>query len=258
MPRRSAFLDVVLRGAGPTLELLGAFAIGLLVVGVLSNLAYDLLVHPPVGVWAIVRALVAVAVLMAVAYFFYRLDRRRQRILRANVDETRLARPCAGLVWILGPGSFDHLMVALRHHQEHKGAQHCWLVMQRDNKDVLNAYTNLQQQVAEMEIRTLLHPQYLSDLDVRAGYEAVTTILEREVLELGLTPNQVVCDITGGTKPLTIGMVLASLANNSSLEYVETDRDEEGRPVPNTARVVAVDISFYLEQAARDQAGEGG
>ena len=255
MPRRSAFLDVVLRGAGPTLELLGAFAIGLLVVGILSNLAYDLLVRPTVGVWAILRALFAVVVLMAVAYLLYRLDRRRQRILRANVDETRLARPCAGLVWILGPGSFDHLLVALRHHHEHKGAQRCWLLMQQGNEDVLTAYTNLQKRAVEMEIPTLFYPQYLSDLDVHAGYEAVTTILEREILEFDLASNQVVCDITGGTKPLTTGMVLASLANNSSLEYVETDRDDEGNPIPNTARVVAVDISFYLARSAPNQNG---
>ncbi|MEI2420085.1 hypothetical protein V6O07_07410, partial [Arthrospira platensis SPKY2] len=57
------------------------------------------------------------------------------------------------------------------------------------------------------------------------------------------------CDITGGTKPLTAGMVLSGVANGALFEYVETDRDENGRYIPETARVISVDVNFYLEQA---------
>ena len=49
MKRRAEFLDAFLRGAGPSPELLGAFALGLLVVGLMANLAYNLLTAPAEG-----------------------------------------------------------------------------------------------------------------------------------------------------------------------------------------------------------------
>ena len=58
-----SFLDVFLRGSGPSLELLGAFTLGLGVVGLLSSLGYDLLVDEnnlQLTTW---RVLIASAVL---------------------------------------------------------------------------------------------------------------------------------------------------------------------------------------------------
>jgi len=150
---------------------------------------------------------------------------------------------------MLGPGNFDHLLVALKHHQQHGGAGHCWLVMEEHNEPVANAYTGVLQKAIEIGLTTRFHPHYIQALDTRAGYAAVSIILERETAEENLAPEQIVCDVTGGTKPLTAGMLLASIANGSDLEYVETDRDEQGRPIPNTARVIAVDVSFYLDQS---------
>ena len=74
------------------------------------------------------------------------------------------------------------------------------------------------------------------------------TIVEREVVEEGLEPGQVIADITGGTKPLTAGMLLAAITTNSALEYVESERDDQGRPIPGTLHVVLVDTSFYLAE----------
>ncbi len=249
MNRRNEFLDILLRGAGPSLALLLAFAMGLLMVSILGNLAYDLLVSPPERPLAILRPLAAAALLTLAAYGLYRHDRSRKQTVRAEVDETRLAPPYAGLVWLLGPGPFDHLLFALEHHRQKGGGVHCWLVMQ-DTDRVQQAFSQLSQELLQRGWPTRLHPMYIEELEVRAAYQAVRAIFDREAGEEGLAPHQVIADITGGTKPLTAGMVLAALTAGGSLEYVESERDSLGQPIPGTLRVVLVDTTFYLAQEA--------
>ncbi|MBN1815267.1 MAG: hypothetical protein JXA14_25770 [Anaerolineae bacterium] len=246
MNRRSEFLDVLLRGAGPSPELLGAFALGLIVVGILGNLAYDMLIAPA-GIWlAAWRPLVAAALLTGLAYLLYRLDRRRGRTVRAVVDESRLAPPHAGLIWLFGPGPFEHLVAALRHHQQEDATAHCWLVMEEGMAPVKERFGELSKRLVEEGIATQLHPAYIEQADVRATYETVRTVFEREAAEVGLEPHQVIADITGGTKPMTTGMALAALTTGGALEYVESERDSEGRPIEDTQRVVLVDTTFYV------------
>jgi len=249
MKRRAEFLDAFLRGAGPSPELLGAFALGLLVVGLLANLAYNLLTAPAEGLPVAWRPLVAILSCTGLAYLLYWLDRRRGRQVQAVVDESRLAPPHAGLVWLLGPGPLDHLLFALQHHRRGGGALHCWLVMQ-DSRPVREAFHQLSQRLLEEEAATRLHPVYIQHLDVQAAYGAVRTVFEREAAEEGLRPEEVIADVTGGTKPLTAGMVLAALTTGGALEYVESERDAEGRPIPGTLRVVLVDTAFYVTREA--------
>ena len=183
--------------------------------------------------------------LTGLAYFLYRWDRQRERGMQAIVDESRLAPPHAGVVWLFGPGQFDHLLFALEHHRKGGGAAHCWLVMQ-DIEAVREAFNQLSQHLLERGVMTRLHPVYIRQLDVQAAYQAVRAIFEREASEEGLQPMQVIADITGGTKPLTAGMVLAALTAGGTLEYVESKRDTEGQPILGTLRVVLVDTTFYV------------
>ena len=41
-------------------------------------------------------------------------------------------------------------------------------------------------------------------------------------------------------------MVLAALTAGGALEYVESERDAQGRPITGTLRVVLVDTTFYV------------
>jgi hypothetical protein len=245
MKRRAEFLDVLLRGAGPSLELLGAFALGLLVVGLLGDVTYDLLTAPADSLPIAWRPTAAALILTGLAYLLYRLDRRRLRTVRAVVDESRLAPPHAGLIWLFGPGQFEHLIFALEHHQKDGGAQ-CWLVMQEGIAPVKERFGELSQRLAETGLTTRLHPVYVKQPDVQAAYQAVQNVFEREAAEEGLTPDQVIADITGGTKPLTAGMVLAALTAGGALEYVESERDAQGRPIEDTQRVVLMDTAFHV------------
>ena len=245
MERQSDFLNVFLRGTGPSLKLLGAFVSGLLVVGIASNLVYDLLMAPE-GSWTVAwKSVVASLLLTGVAYLLYWHDRHYRRRVMVDVDEGRLAPPRAGLIWLLGPGRFDHLLFALGHHQKGGGGTHCWLVMQHTEK-VQHAFSQLSQELIERGISTRLHPVYIEELDVEAAYTATRGIFDREAREEGLQPPQIIADITGGTKPLTAGMVLATLTTGGEMEYVESERDAQGDPIPDTLRVVLMDTTFYL------------
>jgi hypothetical protein len=246
MRRQAEFLDVLLRGAGPSVELLSAFALGLLMVGILSNLVFQLLTEPGVAPPAIGRVLLTALLFTGLAYALYQRDRSRRRTVQAEVDEGRLAPPHPRLIWILGPGPFDHLLFALEHHVRGGGGTHCWLVMQ-DTPLVQEAFNKLSQTLLEHGISTRLHPLYIERMDVRAAYEAVRVVFDQEAAREGLSPDQVIADITGGTKPLTAGMVLATLTTGGALEYVESDRDAHGNPIPSTLRVVLVDAEFYLD-----------
>lgn len=245
MRRRAEFLDAFLRGAGPSPELLGAFALGLLVVDLVANLAYSLLTAPAESLPVAWGPLVAILLLTGLAYLLYRRDRRRGRAVEMRVDESRLAPPHTGLIWLLGPGPPDHLLFALEHHRKGGGGLHCWLVMQ-DVEPVRQALAQLSQKLLERGAAVRLHPVYIQYLDVQAAYQAVRAVFEREAAEEGLPPAQVIADITGGTKPLTAGMVLAALTTGGALEYVESERDAHGQPVPGTLRAVLVDTAFYV------------
>lgn len=245
MNHRNRFLDIFLRGAGPSLTLLGAFALGLLVVGIWSNLVYDLLNVPDQIIIVAWRPMLMSVLLTSLAYLLYWIDYRRRQTVQAEVDESRLAPPHDGLIWFLGPGRFDHLLFALKHHLKGGGARHCWLVMQ-NTELVRQAFSQLSQQLLEEGVPTHLHPVYIEELEVQAAYQAVRTIFTREAKEEGLVSSQVIADITGGTKPLTAGMVLAALTTDQDIEYIESERNEQGAPIPNTQRVVLVDTAFYL------------
>jgi len=248
MKRRAEFLDVLLRGAGPSLELLGAFAAGLIAISIFGNLIYDVLVEPQRVAAAVLRPVAALPILVGLAYLLYRLDKRRRLVARVTVDDSRVAPPYAGLIWLLGPGSVDHLLFALKHHREGGGATHCWLVMQSGVEEIQQAYAAAAMAVLEHSLDTRLYPCYIQELEAQEAYRAVHTIFEREAAEEGMEPGDVIADITSGTKPLTAGMVLAALIGGRALEYVETERDEHGNPIFDTARVVLVDTKFYVGQ----------
>lgn len=248
MKRQADFWDKLLRG-GPSPELLGAFFLGLLMVGVLSDLVYDLLVAPVDTLPVAWRPGVTILLLTGLAYLLYQLDRRQTRVVRIEVDESRLAPSHTGLIWLFGPGPFGHLTFALNHHRKDGGGTHCWLIMQ-NTETVQQAFTDLSQELLEQGMTTRLHPIYIEEMDVQASYEAVQSIIERESVEQGLRPEQVIADVTGGTKPLSAGMVLAALATGGTLEYVESERDPDGLPISGTQRVVLVDTTFRAMKEA--------
>ncbi len=240
-----SFLDVFLRGSGPSLELLGAFVLGLGVVGLLSSLGYDLLVDEDNLQLTTLRVLIVSGVLTLLAYALYQLDLYRHRIiLDVDVDESRLAPAHDHIVWLLGPGSLETLMWTLTHHQKQGGAKHLWLLMHQ-SEPLQRAYDDFKALLSERNLQVIPHEIKLDELSAAASYQAAQEVLKKIEPKADTGQKSVIFDITSGTKPLSAGLLLAALAANYPVEYVESERDANGKPIQKTLRVVKVDMEFH-------------
>lgn len=256
--RRANFVKAFLIEAGPSPWLLGAFILGLLVIGVAGNFVYALVTTPQqvAAIWW--QPALAIVAGTAIAYLLYWGDQRLGRRVTLTFDEGNAPPGHPGLIWVLGPGGFDHLLVALAHHHARDGAAHCWLLMQEDSAPVRKNYTEVNRAVESLYSTLHLHPVYLPRPDVQHTYEAVRSIYEREAAEAGLSADQVIADITGGTKPMTAGMLLGVLAaGRTRLEYVESNYKNDVR-VEGSEHVVWVDVNFFTGPAVPAASGPPG
>jgi hypothetical protein len=252
--KRSIGFWAIFFGA-PSSEMLGAFILGVLVVGLLGDLCYELLTGAVLK-WQTIGSIVLVSGLMTGAgYGLYRRAQRQTRI-EISVDESQLAPGRRGVIWLFGP-NYDHLLTALRHHRDQDGAEHCWLILQ-DAPALRIARNNFLEALAEEDLETKIHSYFIQTLDTRSAYEAVRTIIRRELAEASLTPDEVIADLTSGIKPLTAGMVLAALTEGVELEYVQSQRDEQGYVIDGTQEVILLDMDFYLARERPSPGDNGG
>jgi len=116
----------------------------------------------------------------------------------------------------------DTLREAIQYHQP--TLEHCWLLVTPEMRDratsVMSHFPNLS---------FTLHP--LGDrYDSQACYQTVLDIYRRGASRQGIPPKQVIADITGGTKPMTMGMIVACLEGDYPIEHVPTAFDAAGQP----------------------------
>jgi hypothetical protein len=239
----------------PTWELMGVFCLGVLFLSVASNWVYDVAWSPGDLFTAhSLGVLIALGAMLGLAYWLYQRDRRKllKRLqIEASFIETASVLPRRGLIWLLSPGSVDHPAFAIGHHygqEEPHTLEHCWLIMTRGDQRVEEARQALEERLKALGMEVKLHAVEVPRPDVESTYRAVDRIYQEELANKGLSPEQVIADITGGLKPMTTGMALACLLRDLDLEYVETDRDEWGQPIDGTQRVVTVDVDFFQSE----------
>jgi len=236
----------------PRPETIVAFVSGLLLFGLVTNLLSDFLKGNFLTPGILLSNAVAIAILFAIAFYSYRRLVTKLQSVAFYVEENTPAPPQRrGLVWILTPSGTRHTMVAIRHHYGNggqiNGLQHCWLIQQRGNDKVLNERHILEKELLNEGIEIKLHTVQVGELSVKAAYDSLVQLVENDLAAHKVTRNNVVVDITGGTKPMTAGLILGALSTDCLLEYVESDRDPEGKPIPDTARVVNVSRQAYLQ-----------
>lgn len=237
----------------PRAETIVGFVAGLLLVGLLTNLLYQLLSGDIPSGRVLLTILAVCGALFLVAYVAYRRWVGQARRLAFTLEEDTPTPPQRrGLVWILTPSGTQHTMVAIRHHYgdgaEFNHLRHCWLIQQRNNAKVTQERHLLEEQLQAAGIKVELHTVSVEQLSVRSTYAALVQIVEEKIVGEGLSSGQVVVDITGGTKPMTAGLIFGALSTDTLLEYVETERDNAGNPLPTTARVVFVSRQAYLQE----------
>jgi hypothetical protein len=173
------------------------------------------------GLWLGWGVVAVLALLTGVFVYAYAVveERRRGRELGPIAD---LPNPpkSRGLIFLFSRE--ETLREAVAYHRPELA--HCWLLVTPEMK---NQAASAIAHIADLSFT--LHP-LSGRYDSQGCYQAVLHIYREEAPRLGLDPDQVVADITGGTKPMTLGMVVACLEGDYPIEHVPTAFDAAGNP----------------------------
>jgi hypothetical protein len=117
----------------------------------------------------------------------------------------------------------ETLREALGHHIP--VLKYCWLIVtpetQNDAGSVISKFTDIQ-----FSILPVAHLY-----DTQACYEVVKHIYQSGARDRGLLPENVIADITGGTKPMTMGMIVACIEGGFPIEHVPARFDSLNKPI---------------------------
>lgn len=128
--------------------------------------------------------------------------------------------------------------------------KHCWLLASRDSLAATQALVAQYQD----QVPNFYHGElgYLVDPDqIQATYDTVVRIFDVEAPAAGLLPQDIVADISGGSKAMSAGVVLACLARDRDMQFLKTPRDVFGHEKPGAAaEPVRIDTTFILSESS--------
>lgn len=133
----------------------------------------------------------------------------------------------------------EHALHAVRYHYEALGTlSYVWLIPSNDLDAerfgkgsgetaaiIRDRCNQLRDEVAkasetERPLDTFVMEQGASPGDAQDTYDLVNRIYRVDADRLGLKASEIIADFTGGTKPMSVGMIMACLPTERSLEYV--------------------------------------
>lgn len=181
-------------------------------------------------VWAVLAACTAIFV------YLYELARRRRRrkgtALGAPADREHPMQS-EGLVFLYTNEAA--LREALGYHRP--VLKQCWLVV---TPEMQTAAANVISQVKEVQFAV----KPISDLyNTRACYDTANHIFEREASLHKIPLSRVMADITGGTKPMTVGLLLACVKHGVAVEHVPAVYDEITHKPTGTLPPIAIELT---------------
>ncbi len=155
-------------------------------------------------------------------------------------------------------------LAAIRYHLEGGVLHDCWLITTHggDAEDEpLGSVATVP--ILEAFVRRLPGGQSVSLHTGEAytvaptAYDAIYEIVDRIFRQEAVyRSHHVIADITGGTKLMTIGIALACLSPGRKMEYMSSDRDWKGEPVPEGELApVLVDVDAVLKGSGAEYDG---
>lgn len=185
------------------------------VVNVLSGVLLETM-----GALGTVLILATLALLTLAFANWYAWRRRRQ--IAAVIMERPHPQPRQGLI-VMVTGA-PTAAKAIEYHAS--ALRHLWLIVTPAmRKEALD----LRAKVEETGVQC--HPLDLTqEYDASGCYALVKRVFEQLAPDAGLAQGDVVADMTGGTKPMTAGMVLACNDLGAALEHVPTKFVGDGQP----------------------------
>ena len=190
----------------------------------------------------------------------YTIDDLQRALATSPIDYTMIK------TMVESPSSnLRPLIATIRHHQANHTLQHLWLISTADQAQQLGSYhlaPLIKQLLHQVYCYThinvywddpqlIVHPHQVTDT-----YRAVHYIFQHDAVRLGLTPSEIIADITGGRVPMSCGMILACTPNDWPLEFTSTEFDPATNHKPDTPlpMKIAVDQRTVLRQTL-DAAG---
>lgn len=168
--------------------------------------------------WGAVAILVLATVAFAHAYTVSESRRRGQGL--GPITDLPNPQKHQGLIFLFSRE--ETLREAIQYHQPR--LEHCWLLVTPEMRE---RATSVMSHFPDLSFT--LHP--LGDrYDSQACYQTVLDIYRRGASRQGIPPKQVIADITGGTKPMTMGLIVACLEGDYPIEHVPTAFNAAGQP----------------------------
>lgn len=208
----------------PILFLLGA-ALLAVIGNVITDLFKSYLGDSRWHLWLILAS--AVALLIAVVYLAFAIGFLRARLFtRREYGVLGIPHPARrrGLIAFVSLTQRAHLEKAISYHRE--ALEHVWLIATKDAEAM----------ALELK-RNYETPHLFVDvirLDNQWDLLRCKEVVERVYTEKlsTLTEQDVIADFTGGTKPMTVGMIFACMTPERKLQYVPAIYDSGGAKEP--------------------------
>ncbi len=142
-----------------------------------------------------------------------RLSQERiQRVLQLQTLSTIRPAPMPGLIVLVSPRRVTeqlHKLSAFEAIEYHRAAlKHCWLIASSGEGGSFATAQELAQHFGHYQVTCSIW-QVIDAASIAETFALIDWFYTQRVPMVGLSETQVIADITGGTKPMTAGMVLA-------------------------------------------------
>jgi hypothetical protein len=227
-----------------------------MILGAAGNALYDALKE-------IIPAALAVLVITMGALVLLVLVITLVREFRPRVVTMKI-KPVRGLIVLVSQGELENIPAseAIKFHyspdRKKHALEHCWLLrtpapVKEAEGAAKSSWWNAQSLEEKYRGRVKMH---LKDVEMDDP-ESVSTALSQahqEARKLKLKRNEIVADITGGTKMMSVGMVLAGIAAGIDLTYLKArELLPDGRANPKAgADPVHVDIHYFRKETGQE------
>ncbi len=209
------------------------FLIGSLALAILGNAVYELLTGvfgaTPQFLVALIGGAVLIFAFVVVGF---------QRLLRAiqsrgskfgGLEPDQQAPPHAGLILPVSPNPKAADAEIIAWHLRQATLRHCWLLVSPEVADS-ERLRDLKRSLLERNVTP--HVLLLGDaIHVDQVYADVREAIEQARPVRDAWP--LIADITGGTKAMTAGILLACLDADVPVQYWVGPRDQQGNPLPS-------------------------
>lgn len=202
-----------------------AFVLGSVAIGLVGSGLFDLVIEwrgRSVGtlLWLTVGPFV---VLLGVGLIFATFATRQRSATNPDQDDDDFA-PYPILILFLSPGENKSHIHAIDRHVRHAVLRECHLIYTTDQSRE-NGEAVRTEYLERIETINLLP---LHDAtNVRAAFETVRGVIDHAGVD-GATREEIIVDITGGTKMMTAGAVLACADRGVAIQYIEGGYDPRG------------------------------